>query len=96
MLSVSAIKEKIVPLAEEYELINKVYLFGSYAKGVAHEDSDVDLLIENDESISLDVPAFIMDVKEALDLPVDVLTKRSLSKEFNDSIENSLVLIYEQ
>lgn len=30
--------------------VNKVYLFGSYARGDADEDSDVDLIVEIDDS----------------------------------------------
>ncbi|MGX9845510.1 nucleotidyltransferase family protein, partial [Streptococcus iniae] len=39
------IKEKIQPIAEKYE-IPAIYLFGSYARNEADEDSDIDLAIE--------------------------------------------------
>jgi len=37
------LREKIKPIAEKYE-IPAVYIFGSYARGEATEDSDVDVL----------------------------------------------------
>ena len=37
--------EYIKPIAEKYEL-PVVYVFGSYARGEATEESDVDLLVE--------------------------------------------------
>lgn len=40
--TVDEIRDKIIPIAEKYNL-SKVYLFGSYARGEADDDSDVDL-----------------------------------------------------
>jgi len=39
------LREKITPIAEKYE-IPAVYIFGSYARGEATEDSDVDVLFD--------------------------------------------------
>jgi len=46
-------KENIKQVVQEYfkdKPVNKVFLFGSYARGDAKEDSDVDLIIEIDDS----------------------------------------------
>jgi predicted nucleotidyltransferase len=40
--SVEQIKERIMPVAQRYG-VKRVMLFGSYARGEAAEDSDVDL-----------------------------------------------------
>lgn len=40
------IARRIRPVAEQYKL-KAVYVFGSYARGEAREDSDVDLLIDD-------------------------------------------------
>ncbi len=40
---------RIKPVAEKYHL-RAVYVFGSYARGEAREDSDVDLLIDDTDS----------------------------------------------
>ena len=40
------IAQRIQPVAEQYKL-KAVYVFGSYARGEAREDSDVDLLIDD-------------------------------------------------
>jgi uncharacterized protein len=53
---------------------HKVILFGSYAKGVAHEDSDIDLLVimDSDEPASKrTIP--VADAAYVRFLPVDVL-----------------------
>ena len=42
ILSIDEIRDKIRPICEKYK-IEKVWLFGSYARGEAREDSDVDV-----------------------------------------------------
>ena len=43
--SMDEIKAIVIPIAEKYRL-KAVYLFGSYARGTANENSDIDLLID--------------------------------------------------
>ena len=46
MLSIEEIKSYITPIIEKYP-IEKVILFGSYARGDASDTSDVDLVVES-------------------------------------------------
>ncbi|MCL2056033.1 MAG: nucleotidyltransferase domain-containing protein [Oscillospiraceae bacterium] len=46
MLSIEEIKSHIAPVVEKYP-VDKVILFGSYARGTASEKSDVDLIVES-------------------------------------------------
>ena len=46
MLSIEEIKSYITPVVEIYP-VNKVILFGSYARGDAVEGSDIDLVVES-------------------------------------------------
>nr|WP_285017259.1 nucleotidyltransferase domain-containing protein [Lactococcus garvieae] len=47
------LQKKVAPIAKNYNL-KEVYLFGSYARGEAREDSDIDLLyVKFDNSMSL-------------------------------------------
>ncbi len=46
-------QENIKKIVQHYfkdKPVNKVYLFGSYARGDAKEDSDVDLIVEIDDT----------------------------------------------
>lgn len=43
------IARRVRPVAERYHL-RAVYVFGSYARGEATEDSDIDLLIDDTDS----------------------------------------------
>lgn len=45
LLSINKIKSLLIPILLEHN-INYCYLFGSYAKGLARENSDVDLLVD--------------------------------------------------
>ena len=62
ILSIDEIRDKIRPICEKYK-IEKVWLFGSYARGEAREDSDVDVYAESSNHVSLlDLIAFRMDL----------------------------------
>ena len=49
---IESIRKIVSPIARKYG-VKRVYLFGSYAKGLATEKSDVDLLIEKGKPMSL-------------------------------------------
>ena len=99
---IEEIAERVRPVAERYG-ITKVYLFGSYARGEATEESDVDLMISY-QSLkgAFAIGGIYVDFKEALDKPVDVVSERAITSEYTsalgkklyDNIEKEGVLIY--
>ena len=96
MQTVNSIKDRISPIAKAYG-IKRVYLFGSYAKGTANEESDVDLLIDVGRRMTfLTLSGLRQDVCESLKLPVDIVTVNSLDEDFKESIRGSEVLLYEE
>lgn len=50
--TIEQIKEKTIPIAKAYG-INKMCLFGSYARGEATDNSDVDIYIDKGKLRSL-------------------------------------------
>ena len=44
VFSLDDIKEMVKPIAEKYR-VEAIYLFGSYARGEADEESDLDFLV---------------------------------------------------
>ena len=58
--------------------IHRLALFGSYARGEAQPDSDVDLLVEVDPSIGLRFVTLAEDLEDLLGLPVDLVSQRAL------------------
>ena len=95
------ISERIAPVAKKYN-IPKVYIFGSYARGEANPDSDVDLMIEVGNLRGLEVIGALEEFKNVLNKPVDLITTRSLTQEraqiyskvFIENLENDRRLIY--
>ena len=89
--AVDEIARIVRPIAQRYGL-RAVYLFGSYARGTATEDSDIDLLIDttgtNIKSL-LQVAAVYCELEEALGKPVDLVTVSSLEQEARMPSEES-------
>jgi len=92
---ITEIKDKIAGIAGRYG-IQKAYLFGSYARGEAGLDSDIDICIEKGKLRTLfELSGFCMDLEKTLGNKVDVVTTAGLSGSFKDEIEKDMVLIYE-
>ena len=74
----------------------KAYLFGSYVRGEANEQSDVDILIELDysQSIGLGFVEMQLDLQDILSRKVDLVSERGLSKFIKPFIEKEKELIY--
>ena len=84
LLTLNQIKEKVSKLFdEEYSgQIDFCYLFGSYAKGVASEKSDVDLYVSTNIT-GLRFVGLIENLRERLHKRVDLIR----SSELNNNIE---------
>ena len=75
------ISRRVRPVAEKYHL-KAVYVFGSYARGEAREDSDVDLLIDDTDSglRGLAYGGLCYDLEEALEKEISFVTIDSLEQ----------------
>ena len=94
--TINEIKEKTIPVAKEYG-IKKMSLFGSYARGDANDDSDVDIYIDKGKLRSLvRYFMFIADLEKALQCHVDVVTTGIEDRAFLDRIKGEGVLLYEE
>jgi hypothetical protein len=70
---VEEIKQKILPILEKYN-IKRAGLFGSYVRGDMREDSDIDILVEIEEDISLlDFVGIKLEIEEILGKKVDLV-----------------------
>ena len=93
--SIDEIKRTVAPLARAYG-VQRVFLFGSYARGAATEESDIDLRIEKGRLKGLfALGGLYSDLEDAFGKPLDLLTTGSLSLSFLNSIADEEVLIYE-
>ena len=96
MYTVEFIKEKTIPVAESYG-IKSMSLFGSYARGEADDDSDVDLLIDKGDLQGLiQYISFVHELEDSLSCHVDVVTTGINDKEFLNKISGEEILLYEK
>lgn len=96
MQDIANIKSVIEPIAKLYG-IKRVFLFGSYAKGVATEDSDIDLLIEKGKPMSLlKLSGMRQQVQNELNISVDLITTTGIEDIFRKEIEGTEILLYEE
>ena len=96
MRTIAEIRRVVSELAERYGA-ERVYLFGSYARGDAHEDSDVDLRVNTDKTWGLfKFAGLLCDLEDAFGCHVDLVSTRALDNEFRREITPEEVLLYEQ
>lgn len=94
MYSPQQIQTILIPIFQEYN-IRKAVLFGSYAKGIAKEKSDIDLLVDS----GLKGIAFfglLEDIVTALGKDVDLLDTSQIvpNSEVDNEIARTGVVIY--
>lgn len=77
----------------------KVWLFGSYARGEEQSDSDVDLLVDFDNSANVSLlrhAGMLCDLEDLLNRPVDLVNIKSLYPEVKKEVDRDKNLIYER
>lgn len=92
--SIEDLRKIIHPIAEKYH-VSKVFLFGSFARGDNHENSDVDLRIDKGDLKGMfALCGLYTEIEEALQMKVDIITTGSLEEDFLRKIEKEEVLLY--
>jgi len=84
----------LFPVFQSYS-VNKAILFGSHAKGLANEKSDIDLLVDSGLK-GMAFFALLEDVVNALGKDVDLLDTSQIitNSEVDNEIKKTGVLIY--
>jgi hypothetical protein len=74
----------------------RAYLFGSYARGEADNQSDIDILVDLDynQRIGLGFVQMQIDLEHMLKTKVDLVSSGGLSKHIRPIIESEKQLIY--
>lgn len=86
----TTLREQRRLLGERYP-IRRLALFGSWARGEAREDSDVDVLVEVDPSIGLRFVDLGDDLERALGRRVDLVSRRAIKPSLWERIEPELI-----
>lgn len=98
--STSEISEIIKPIADEYG-VKQVYLFGSYARGEATEESDVDLYMPHlPQDMGIRYFGMYDMLTEALLKKIDIVScytdfiSEDIQKRFEKNLKKDMVKIY--
>ena len=101
--TIEEIQRRITPVARKYSLA-AVYLFGSYARGEATAESDIDLLVDLTGSTAhgIGLGALFSDLEEALGTRIDLVTVASLQTpttrrgqiHFRETVAQERMMIY--
>lgn len=80
--------------------ILRAWLFGSYSRKEEDENSDIDILVDYDNSKGLvslfKMGAILMDLSDLLGCKVDLVENRGLKDFARASVDNDKILIYER
>lgn len=90
---------KIKDLVSSYfktQPVLKAYLFGSYVRGQADSESDIDILVDLDHSQRIGLQFFQMkqDLEKLLNSRVDLVSSNGVSKYIKPYIDREKKLIY--
>jgi predicted nucleotidyltransferase len=97
MITADNLKASIIPILAKYPVCRAAF-FGSYARSEQHGDSDIDILLEFSKPIGLRYGSLYLDLKEALPVPVGLMTRTGLDEQpcdFRDSVLRDLEVFYD-
>lgn len=95
LLEIQDIQKTVAMLGSRYGA-ERIYLFGSYARGDADENSDIDLRIDKGNMRGLSLGGLLVDIEDALGKKVDLLSSKCLREDFLREIRNEEILLYEK
>ena len=85
---------KIITILQRYG-VKRISVFGSYARGEANPESDIDIIVEfTDRKSLLDIVGIEQELSEVLGIKVDLLTEKSISPYLVDRIKKEMLVIY--
>ena len=84
---------KTKPELESRYKVQRIALFGSYARGDQSPDSDVDILVEVDPSVGLAFVDLAERIEEVLGLPVELVSHRAVKPNKMQLIEQDLIYV---
>ena len=93
MLTIDEIRAAVAPICERYG-VERMTLFGSYARGEADELSDVDLMVKLGRPMGFEFFGLYGDIERALGIETDLLTTVGAGEKFLNKIAKDEVLIY--
>lgn len=95
---------RVAPVAHKHK-VHRIYIFGSYARGEAREDSDVDLLIDDEGPRVQDCSrsgALYRDLQKAMGKEPDLMPsymlrrkpKHEIDRKLMENVRRDMTLLY--
>ena len=85
-MDLKELKEKILPVLRKSG-VKRASLFGSYVRKEANEDSDVDILVELADDMSLfDFIGLKLEIEDTINRTVDLVEFSTIKSAFRDRI----------
>jgi predicted nucleotidyltransferase len=82
--------KELKPYLKDHFHVSSIGYFGSFAKGNAGENSDVDLLVEFSETPGWEYVQLKFFLEKELRRPVDIVTNGALKEQLKESILNEV------
>ncbi len=95
VFTIDDIKKRVIPIIIKYG-INSFSLFGSYARGEATDDSDLDFVMDKGDLKGLQYVSLVQDLEDEFNCHVDVISKGSSNKKFLEAVSKDEVILYER
>jgi len=93
-MDIEEIKKKIIPVLQRYQ-VRKASIFGSIVRGEDTPESDIDILVELNDNLSLlDFISLKLELEEALQRRVDLVEKKTLKETIKDEILSQEVQVW--
>jgi len=91
--NIKGIKDKIVPVLKRHDVVHAA-IFGSFVRGEAKKDSDIDILIEfKGEKSLLDLAALKIELEDLLGREVDVVEYSTIHPLLKEKILKEQVIM---
>lgn len=95
--------KNMIPIIQEFmahQPIQRAWLFGSCSRGEERPDSDLDILVDYDNSKGLvslfKMGGILMDLTDLLGCKVDLVENKGLKSFARRSVDTDKILIYER
>ncbi len=94
--------ERMIPVIGTFfagQPVRRAWIFGSCSRGEEREDSDVDILVQYDDSDSMSlfaIAGMMCSLERLVDRPVDLVEYGRVLPFAVDSVETDKILIYER
>jgi len=87
---ISILKDRKKELKKKYP-ISELALFGSYARGDNHEQSDIDILVDFNGSIGIEFITLAHELEDIFHAKVDLVSRKGIKPRYLPFVEKNLI-----